>query len=347
MIDQSLTSSRITERTFAPIPLALKEEFPLSEGGARSVINSRKEIVDIFKGDDERMIVVVGPCSVHDVDETIAYLDRLSEATAHLSRLRIVVRLNGQKPRTSDGWTGFANEPDREGEGHASHGIERLRKLYLHAIQINLPVAVEMLDTQVIQYFDDLVSYAWIGARTVASPELRHLASGLSFPVGFKNGVDGGTVDAENAVRAASMPQRFRGMTQEGNPALFETAGNPDTSAVLRGGAHGPNYDIDLADLSSSLVENGGLPRVLVDCSHGNSGKDPAKQPDVARAVTERFINGDPVAGIAIESYHQTGRQDRKSGVPLQPGLSITDGCLGLEETITLLEELDQRIAEA
>jgi 3-deoxy-7-phosphoheptulonate synthase len=324
-------------------PSILVEELPLPEEGSQVVGRAREEIGQILKGQDDRLLVVVGPCSVHDPQAARDYAGRLAEQAAALAPdLRIVMRVYFEKPRTTVGWKGLINDPGLDGSFVINEGLRLARRLLLDLVALGLPAACEFLDPITPQFISDLVSWGAIGARTTESQVHRELASGLSMPVGFKNGTEGGIQIAIDAVRAASHPHHFLGVTEQGLAGIVATRGNPDCHIILRGGASGPNSDASSVQKAlSALREAGVAPRLVVDLSHGNSGKDYRRQPLVAREVAAQMAAGERgIAGVMMESFIKEGRQDLRDPKQLVYGQSITDACLGWDATIPVLQEL-------
>ena len=325
-------------------PAILGDELPLPDRVAKDIAAHRKAIIDCVHGCDERLMVVVGPCSIHDPKAAMEYARRLKPIAERLSdSLLVVLRVYFEKPRTVVGWKGLINDPDLDGSFQINKGLRLARRLLLDVAELGLPVANEFLDTTLGQYYADLVSWGAIGARTVESQVHRELASGLSMPVGFKNRTDGNTRVAVDAMRAARCSHWFPSLTHEGAPAIFETAGNPDTHLVLRGGDRsGPNHDADSVEQAREALATAGLPeRLMVDCSHANSGKDAEKQPEIANSIVQRRATGKTgVFAIMVESHLMPGRQDLVDGTAATYGQSITDACLGFEQTESLLESL-------
>ncbi|HKW79065.1 MAG TPA: 3-deoxy-7-phosphoheptulonate synthase [Candidatus Limnocylindria bacterium] len=324
-------------------PAVLLDELPLGEPGSRSVAGWREEITGILEGRDDRLVVVAGPCSVHDVRAALEYAERLHRAAASLAAdLRIVMRVYFEKPRTTVGWKGLINDPRLDGSFRINEGVRLARRLLLDLVALGLPSGCEFLDPISPQYTSDLVSWGAIGARTTESQVHRELASGLSMPIGFKNGTGGTVQIAIDAVRAAAYPHRFLGVTEQGLAAIVITKGNPECHVILRGGARGPNYDRKsirtvLEQLASSGVEQ----RVMVDASHGNSERDHGRQGDVVRDVASQIADGERgIIGVMIESFLVAGRQELKEPASLVYGQSITDACIGWDETEALLGEL-------
>lgn len=326
-------------------PAVLEEELPLGESGSRAVTGARQTIRAILGGDDHRLLAVVGPCSIHDPAAAGEYALRLARVAAEVSeQLFCVMRVYFEKPRTVVGWKGLINDPDLDGSYRINRGLRLARQVLLAVNEAGLPAGTEFLDTTFGQYFTDLVSWGAIGARTVESQIHRELASGLSMPVGLKNRTDGNVQVAVDAIRAAAHKHLFPSLTKEGAPAILETEGNPDCHLVLRGG-NAPNYDRESIGAAQALLARAGLPEVvMVDCSHANSGKDPSRQPAVATDVAIQRTEGNSgIRGIMIESHLSGGRQD--IGAHMRYGVSVTDACLGFEETRALLIELADRLS--
>ncbi len=327
-------------------PALLEERLPASPAHLALVERSRQDISNVLQGQDDRLVVVVGPCSIHDHDQAIAYARLLkAEADKHAKDLQIVMRVYFEKPRTTVGWKGYINDPHLDGSFAMNEGLEMARKLLLDIIDLGLPVATEFLDLLSPQFISDLVTWGAIGARTTESQSHRQLASGLSCPVGFKNGTDGGVKVAADAVVASKAPHAFMGMTKMGQAAIFETRGNQDVHIILRGGKT-PNYSAADVDAACKALEASGIaPQVMVDVSHANSSKQHAKQIEVAHDVAAQVAAGDRrIMGLMIESHLQEGRQDQKPGQPLQYGVSITDACISFAQTVPVLESLAQAV---
>jgi 3-deoxy-7-phosphoheptulonate synthase len=323
-------------------PNRLLSELPLSDEQAEVVLGGRAQIHGVLDGDDDRLLVVVGPCSVHDVDATLEYAKRLAErAAAWTDELRVVMRVYFEKPRTTTGWKGLINDPFLDGSGDVNAGLRMARKVLLGVLAQGLPVGCEFLDPIIPQYISDAVSWGAIGARTVESQIHRQLGSGLSMPVGFKNRTDGNLQVAVDAVRAAAVPHAFAGIDAAGTPAIHYTRGNRDCHVILRGGKNAPNHGAEAFAVAMSLLRQAGLPeRGMIDFSHDNSGKDPARQHDVAADVGRQLAAGNhAIIGVMLESFLVFGSQDL-GREELVYGQSITDGCLGWEATVELLEDL-------
>jgi 3-deoxy-7-phosphoheptulonate synthase len=324
-------------------PALLQYELPADDAVQAFVERSRSEVAAVVHGSDPRLLVVVGPCSIHDHDQAIAYAQRLRALADELrDELLLVMRVYFEKPRTTVGWKGYINDPRLDGTFRINEGLRLARQLLLEVAQLGLPAATEFLDLLSPQYISDLISWGAIGARTTESPSHRQLASGLSCAIGFKNGTDGSVQMAADALVACSAPHAFMGMTKMGVAAVFETEGNADCHIILRGGSRGPNYGAAEVEAACALLRKAGVTeRVMVDCSHANSGKDYRRQPEVARDLARQLAAGEGrILGVMIESHLHEGKQELKPGVPLKPGVSITDGCIGWEQTETSLREL-------
>lgn len=324
-------------------PALLQDELPVSTATQALVERARTAIADVLHGRDDRLVVVVGPCSIHDHEQALDYARRLKVVADRLGdALVTVMRVYFEKPRTTVGWKGYINDPRLDGSYRINEGLRRARELLLAVAEIGLPSGTEFLDLLSPQYIADLIAWGAIGARTTESQSHRQLASGLSCPVGFKNGTDGGVQVAADAVVASSAPHAFMGMTKMGQAAIFETRGNRDVHVILRGGTAGPNHDGAGVDGACAVLRKAGLTeQVMVDCSHANSAKQHRRQADVATELARRIAMGDRrLVGVMIESHLEEGRQDLRPGQPLQPGVSITDACLGWAETEPVLERL-------
>ena len=324
-------------------PAILLEELPLPDAGSIVVSNTRDQLVRILNGEDDRLIVVVGPCSIHDLEAGLEYGRRLKQLADELENdLCIVMRVYFEKPRTTVGWKGFINDPHLDGSCRTNEGLRLGRKLLLDLLDLGVPAGCEFLDPISPQFISDLMVWGAIGARTTESQVHRQLASGLSVPVGFKNGTDGRVQAALDALRAAAHPHSFIGVTEQGLAAIVTTRGNEDTHVILRGGERGPNYDHDSVQEALTALERAGLPRrIMIDTSHGNSGKDHARQPVVAHDVADQIAAGERgIIGILLESFLEDGRQDLVDRDSLVYGKSITDACMGWDMTLPVLREL-------
>ena len=328
-----------------PSPTDLRQRLPLSTTLASQIQTQREAIRAVLDGSDPRLLVVVGPCSLHDPLSALEYADRLAALAPEVSdQLLLVMRAYVEKPRTTIGWKGLVYDPQLDGSGDMAGGLDLSRRLMLAMLERGLPVATELLQPLVAGYFDDLLGWAAIGARTSESQVHRELVSGLDLPVGFKNGTDGSLSIACDAMRSAAHPHQHFGVDGLGRPALVETDGNPDTHLVLRGGHSGPNHDAaSVAVARASLEKQGIAARIMVDCSHANSGKDPLRQPAVLRDVLDQRLAGDAsLRGVMLESHLFDGCQALSA--ELRYGVSITDGCLGWSGTEAMLREAAERL---
>jgi 3-deoxy-7-phosphoheptulonate synthase len=324
-------------------PALLQDELPVPEATLALVERRRRQIADVLHGRDDRLVVVVGPCSIHDHEQALDYAQRLKQAADTLGdALLLVMRVYFEKPRTTVGWKGYINDPRLDGSFRINEGLRRARQLLLEVSALGLPTGTEFLDLLSPQYIADLIAWGAIGARTTESQSHRQLASGLSCPIGFKNGTDGGVQVAADALVAARASHAFMGMTKMGQAAIFETRGNDDAHVILRGGSQGPNYDAASIDAACAVLRKGKLrEQVMVDCSHANSSKQHARQIEVAHDVARRVAAGERrIIGLMIESHLEEGRQDLLPGVPLQRGVSITDACIGWAQTEPVLAAL-------
>jgi 3-deoxy-7-phosphoheptulonate synthase len=325
-------------------PAILLEEIPISERASNVVSDARAAITAVIEGADPRLVVVVGPCSIHDTAAALEYAQRLKPIAGRLAdSLIVVMRTYFEKPRTVVGWKGLINDPDLDESFHINKGLRLARRLLLDVNDLGLPTGSEFLDTQIPQHIADLTSWVAIGARTAESQVHRELASGLSMPVGFKNSTDGSTQIAVDAVLTARSPHWFPSVTKQGVSAIFQTVGNDACHVILRGGTRtGPNFDAEhVAKVGARLAAKGLRESVMVDCSHGNSLKDHEKQATVADSIGEQVAGGSRrIFGVMLESHLVDGRQDYVPGRPAVYGQSITDACLSLEQTEPLLERL-------
>jgi 3-deoxy-7-phosphoheptulonate synthase len=324
-------------------PQALRETAPLSEEAQHLVRASRDAIADVLNGRDDRVLVVVGPCSIHDPNAALEYASRLQGTAAELQEhLLVVMRVYFEKPRSTIGWKGLLNDPQLDGSNRVDEGLEIARRLVVSILSLGLPVGCEFLDTITPHYVADAVSWAAIGARTSQSQIHRQLASGLSMPVGFKNSTEGSVRSAIDGVCVAAHPQVFPGVDDLGSAAVLSTVGNPDCHVVLRGSDAGPNYGpSDVADVLERLRVAGLPQRVVIDASHGNSGKDHQRQAIVAGEIAARIRSGEPgIVGVMLESFLLGGRQELVPGQSseLRYGQSITDSCIDWDETAELLK---------
>lgn len=348
----TLDTTRIDDtriRAVRPLitPALLQESLPAPQATLDLVETSRSAIARVLGGEGDRLVVVVGPCSIHDHEQALEYAQRLkAEADGLADDLLLVMRVYFEKPRTTVGWKGYINDPHLDGSFAINEGLQRARRLLLDILALGLPVGTEFLDLLSPQFVSELVSWGAIGARTTESPSHRQLASGLSCPVGFKNGTGGSIRMAADAIVAAAAPHAFLGLTKMGQAAIFETRGNSDCHVILRGGGGKPNYSSADVEAASKLLVDAGLrPQLMIDCSHANSNKDHRRQGEVAADVAAQVAAGDVrIMGVMIESHLHEGRQDIVPGQPLQPGVSITDACISFEQTVPILHTLAEAV---
>jgi 3-deoxy-7-phosphoheptulonate synthase len=341
---------RIVQSQPLVTPAVLFDELPHGDEEALLVNHARRTTEAILRGEDRRLLCIVGPCSVHDPVAALDYATRLRESIDEFAdALLVVMRVYFEKPRTVIGWKGLINDPDLDGSFHINKGLRQARALLLGVARIGLPAATEFLDTTFGQYYADLVSFGAIGARTVESQVHRELASGLSMPVGIKNRTDGDVAVAIDAIRAAAHPHWFPSLTKEGSPAILRSSGNEYCCLILRGGSSGPNYDAASVRNALGMLHGAALPEALiVDCSHANSARDPLRQSLVARDVATQVASGQRgIRGVMIESNLVGGAQPIDARERLRYGQSITDACLSLESTLPLLEELAAAVRAA
>jgi 3-deoxy-7-phosphoheptulonate synthase len=329
-------------------PSLIHEELPITAAAADTVFQARHEIHRVLHGEDDRLLVVIGPCSVHDTKAALEYAGQLLAAKQELRQdLLIVMRVYFEKPRTTVGWKGLINDPNLDGTFEINQGLRLARRLLLDVNNMGLPAGTEFLDLISPQYIADLVSWGAIGARTAESQGHRELASGLSCPVGFKNGTDGTMTIAVDAIRASSRPHVFLSLTKAGHSAIFNTTGNEDTHIILRGGQR-PNYDTESVNMAAEEMEKAGLaPRLMIDFSHANSRKQPQKQVQVGQDVAGQIARGDRrIVGAMVESHLVAGNQEVTKDKPLVYGQSITDACLSWDHSLPLLHELAEAVRE-
>lgn len=349
-MSNSVHNINVASQDILTTPAALKEALPLTDALRADVTASRQTVWDILDRKDHRLLVVVGPCSIHDSDAAMEYARKLRVLADEVSdTLFVVMRVYFEKPRTTVGWKGLINDPHLDDSFHIEEGIRLARKLLSDIVELGLPVSTEALDPISPQYLQDLISWSAIGARTTESQTHREMASGLSSAVGFKNGTDGGLTVAINALKSASREHRFLGINSQGQVSVFTTRGNPYGHVVLRGGSGGPNYDSVHVKLCEEALEAGGLPpNIMVDCSHANSNKDHKLQPLVAEDVASQIVAGNQsLLGLMIESNLNEGNQSLAAGKDaLRHGVSITDACIGWEDTEVCLRELRESLRE-
>lgn len=337
---------RIIEIKELTPPSVLVDKLEPTKGTMERIVKTRADIHRILHSANDRLLVVIGPCSIHDYDAGIEYAKRLLvQYHRHVNELLIVMRVYFEKPRTTVGWKGLINDPHLDGSFDINEGLDLARRFLLEVNELGMPAATEFLDTITPQYTADLVSWGAIGARTTESQIHRELASGLSCPVGFKNGTDGNIRIAVEAIKAAASPHHFLSVTKEGRSAIISTTGNEDCHVILRGGKT-PNYDAASVDAAAKELAQSGLnAKVMIDCSHGNSQRQYQLQMQVAAEVAEQLNAGDDrIIGVMIESHLNAGRQDHTPGCELEYGKSITDACLGWDDTLTVLDMLAESV---
>ena len=342
---QPIRDQRIQRVVPLLTPALMLHELPVGVERAEVVLRGREEVAAVLDRVDDRLLVVVGPCSVHDPEAALDYARRLAAVAQELRQdLVVVMRVYFEKPRTTTGWKGLINDPHLDGSGDVNTGLRIARRLLLEILDLGLPIGCEWLDPITPQYIADAVSWGAIGARTTESQTHRQLASGLSMPIGFKNGTDGDVRIAVDAVRAAAVPHTFAGIEVNGTPAILNTTGNPDCHIILRGGRGGPNYDAASVAAAVAALRAAGLPeRVVVDASHDNSGKDDARQPLVVADLARQVAAGDrALVGVMLESFLVAGNQ--KLGGELTYGQSITDKCMAWDTTVEVLGQLAEAV---
>ncbi len=344
----AVDDTRIQEIMELAPPAHLLREFPPSDRAIATTFGAREAIHRVLQGADDRLLVVVGPCSIHDYDAAIDYATRLAAVGRELAAdLVVVMRVYFEKPRTTVGWKGLINDPRLDDSFRINDGLRLARRILVEIADLELAAGTEYLDMITPQYIADLIAWGAIGARTTESQVHRQLASGLSCPVGFKNGTDGDVKIAVDAIKAASAPHHFLSVTKGGHSAIVHTAGNNDCHIILRGGKQ-PNYDAQSVDATCRRLAAAGLAqRLMVDCSHANSEKNHERQVDVAHDVGRQIAAGDErIIGVMIESHLNAGRQDLVPGQPLQYGVSVTDACIGWDATVDVLEDLARAVAQ-
>ena len=330
-------------------PAILMEEYPITDHASETVAQARQAIAECMRGSSDRLVVVVGPCSIHDEAAALEYAQRLHAQAERLADdLLIVMRVYFEKPRTSIGWKGLINDPDMDDSFHINKGLKIARHLLLTLAEQGLPAGCEFLDTIMPQFFADLVSWGAIGARTTESQVHRELASGLSCPMGFKNGTDGNLQVAVDAIKAAFHAHRFLSVTKQSVAAIVATRGNEDCHVILRGGQASTNYDADSVKTATTLLESKGMhARVMIDCSHGNSAKNPQQQPVVARDVAQQLAQGSSaIFGVMLESHLLGGRQEIAAPDTMTYGQSVTDACLSWGDTVPVLDLLAEAVRQ-
>lgn len=348
MLKDTLNNTRIHDEQMLITPNEIKTRYPLTHELEQKIALSRQTVVDILERKDHRLLIVCGPCSIHDPVAALDYAKKLKKLSDELSEhLFIIMRVYFEKPRTTVGWKGMINDPHMDSSFDIEHGLKKARKLLLDITEIGLPIATEALDPNTPQYIGDLISWSAIGARTTESQTHREMASGLSMPVGFKNGTDGSLDVAINAMKSASMPHRFVGINQQGQVTVLQTLGNPNGHVILRGGKT-PNYDKDNVKCCEAQMEKSGLrPNLMIDCSHANSNKDYRNQPIVADSIIEQIKNGNnSIIGVMIESHLNEGNQSSEQPKEnFKYGVSVTDACINWDTTETLLRKMNDLLA--
>ncbi len=347
---QKTSDIRITQNNPLPTPETLRQEIAKTEKQADFVLESRNQIARTLRGDDDRLLVIVGPCSIHDTQAGLEYAQKLADLSREVEdRILIAMRVYFEKPRTTVGWKGLIMDPDLNNTCNLEKGLRTARNFLRDILDLGLPTATELLDPITPQYIADLLSWAAIGARTTESQTHRQMASGLSMPVGFKNATSGNVKTAANAIVAASREQTFLGIDRDGKASAVTTSGNPDCHLILRGGENGPNYDADSIHSAYDTLQNSSIPtHIMVDCSHANSSKDPAQQPQVFWEVLKYFQDDEhSVTSVMLESNLKHGSQKfpTAEGVELEYGVSITDGCIDWETTEDLIRAAYEQLS--
>lgn len=348
MLKDTLNNTRIRDEHMLITPEEIKNLYPLSSELEQKIASSRQTIINILERRDHRLLIVCGPCSIHDPEAAIEYAHKLKKLSDELQdHLFIVMRVYFEKPRTTVGWKGMINDPHMDSSFDIEHGLKKARKLLLDITKIGLPIATEALDPNTPQYIGDLISWSAIGARTTESQTHREMASGLSMPVGFKNGTDGSLDVAINAMKSASMAHRFVGINQQGQVTVLQTMGNPHGHVILRGGKT-PNYDAENVTLCEAQMQKAGLiPNLMIDCSHANSNKDYRNQPLVADTIIKQIAQGNnSIIGVMIESNLFEGNQSSEQPKEnFKYGVSVTDACISWETTEELLRNMNHTLA--
>ncbi len=339
-----ISDLHIAREDLLPAPRQLHVELPAGEAEAAHIAQARAAVQAILRGEDERLLAIVGPCSIHEPGSALEYARRLREFSLHAAdALYLVMRVYFEKPRTRLGWKGLIYDPDLDGRGDIGAGLRLARRILLDCARLGVPAASEILDLVTPQYYAELLTWGAIGARTVESPLHRQMASALSAPVGFKNATDGSVQTAVDAILVAAQPHTFPSVSLEGRAMIVESTGNPYGHLILRGSDAGPNYDAASVRRAAAALAQAGLPpRLIVDCSHGNSGKDYRKQPEVAACVADQIAGGSrAICGVMLESHLVEGKQAITDELKdLRYGQSVTDGCIGWEQTAAVLERL-------
>jgi 3-deoxy-7-phosphoheptulonate synthase len=339
-----ISDLHVAREDLLPAPRELHLNLPVGEAEVAHIVRARAAVQAILRGEDDRLLVIVGPCSIHEPESAIEYARRLRDfAPGVADALRLVMRVYFEKPRTRLGWKGLIYDPDLDGRGNIGEGLRRARRILLECARMGVPAASEILDLVTPQYYAELLTWGAIGARTVESPLHRQMASALSAPVGFKNATDGSVRIAVDAILVAAQPHTFPSISFDGRAMIVTSTGNPNGHLILRGAEQGPNYDADSVHRAAATLTQAGLaPRMIVDCSHGNSGKDYRKQPEVAACLAEQVAGGArAICGVMLESHLVEGNQaiaNDRAG--MRYGQSVTDACIGWEETTKVLDGL-------
>jgi 3-deoxy-7-phosphoheptulonate synthase len=339
-----ISDLHIAREDLLPAPRELHLDLPVGEAEAAHIAQARVAVQAILRGEDDRLLVIVGPRSIHEPESAFDYARRLRDFSPGVAdALNLVMRVYFEKPRTRMGWKGLIYDPDLDGRGDIGEGLRRARRILLECARLGVPAASEILDLVTPQYYAELLTWGAIGARTVESPLHRQMASALSAPVGFKNATDGSVQTAVDAILVAAQPHTFPSISFDGRAMIVSTTGNPNGHLILRGADSGPNHDAASVRLAAgALTKAGLLPRMIVDCSHGNSGKDYRKQPEVAACLAEQIAGGSrAICGVMLESHLFEGKQAIADGRKnLRYGQSVTDACIGWDETMTVLDRL-------
>ncbi|MBW0469892.1 hypothetical protein O181_009607 [Austropuccinia psidii MF-1] len=352
MIDYRSNDLRVEGYDPLISPLLLRSEIPLNAHSIPTIKQARQDCANIISRKDDRLIVVVGPCSIHDTDQALQYANLLLACRSEFPDLVVIMRSYFEKPRTTVGWKGLINDPDLDGTYKINKGMRKARQLLATLADMGMPVGVELLDTISPQFLSDMISWGAIGARTTESQLHRELASGTSHPIGFKNATDGGVGIAIDAMRAASCPHSFLGVNDQGLASIVKTSGNADVHIILRGGSSMPNYDAKSVAAAREAIAKAypqAPPAIMIDCSHGNSSKDHRNQPKVAAEVGNQVRAGDhSIVGVMIESHINEGKQSIPEAGPaaLKPGVSITDACIDFKTTVSILKDLQDAVVE-
>ncbi len=337
MNNKALVNVNVVGYSLLPTPKKIQEQFPMTEKSMETVLQGRQVVRDILDGKDSRLFVVIGPCSIHDPKAALEYAERLKKLADEVKdKFVLLMRVYFEKPRTTTGWKGLINDPFMDDSFRIEEGLKIARKLLIQLTEAGLPTATEALDPVVPQYISELICWSAIGARTTESQTHREIASGLSMPVGFKNGTDGNIQVALNAMKSALSPHSFLGIDPDGRISVFQTKGNPYSHIVLRGGETKPNYDSESVTQCEAALEKAGLPKkIMIDCSHGNSNKDHRKQPTVFQSVTDQVSGGNrSIAGLMVESNLFEGNQNIPKDLhQLKYGISVTDKCIDWKTT--------------